>query len=143
MTNSSLFKGLLAGLLVMVLQACSQGPAELTAAPLGDRSVLEDLADAYTEVSNGKLAASPMTLPGDKRKQFLEEVFAAAGFSYSLTLSGMASEQFDKNQKLHRDLADLVLMPHRNQRNPRVAMDRIYTAQELQDIAVIERSFNM
>jgi len=133
----------LAALALLWLQACSQEPGELVAAPLGDQSVLEALADAYTSVSDSKLATSPMSLPADKRKEFVTEVFASAGYSYDLTLKAMASQQFDKNNKLHRDMADLALMPHRNQRSPNIALDRVYTAEELQDIAVIERSFKM
>ncbi len=143
MTNLKPIKFLAALLLILVLQACSDEPRELVAVPLGDRAALQTLADAYTSLSDLKLTASPSIMPADKRKQFLIEVFTKAGYSYGLTLRQMAGAEFDKNRKLHRDLADLVLMPHRNQRGTRVAMDRIYSGEELQDVAVIERAFNM
>lgn len=123
------------------LAGCSKEPTELTAAPLGQRPVLESLADAYTAVSNEKLATSPMNLPGEERKRFVEEVFARSGYSYSETLHRMAEEGIDKTNQLHVDLAELVLMPHRNPRFPLELTD-IYSAQELQDVAVVERQLN-
>lgn len=142
MFKQKTIKFLAALALLCGLQACSDDTRELTAAPLGERAVLQTLADAYTSLSNHKLAASPSSMPADKRKKFLNEMFTDAGYNYSLTLKLMASKGFDKNNKLHRDMAELVLMPHRNQRGVRMAIDRIYSAEELQDIAVIERLLN-
>lgn len=123
------------------LVGCSNEPAELTAAPLGQRPVLESLADSYTAVSNEKLSTSPMNLPGKERKHFVEEVFARSGYSYSKTLHRMAQDGIDKTNQLHVDLAELVLMPHRSPRFPLELTD-IYSAQELQDVAVVERQLN-
>ncbi len=128
--------GLLGGL--VLLTACSQSPSEMGPATLGDRAVLERLADSYTSISDGTLSVSPMSLPGDERRRFLEKVFQDAGYDYGLTLAALA-DGLDKNNKLHRDLAELAMMPHTKAKYP---MDpaEIYSSQELQLIAKIERA---
>lgn len=132
----------LVGLLVLaLLSACSSDPQSLDAAPLGERAVLESLAEAYTEISNQKLSVSPMSLPGEERKRFVEQVFTRSGYSYSKTLHRMAQAGLDSRNQLHVDMAELVLMPHRNPRFPLELTD-IYSAQELQDVAVVERQLN-
>ncbi len=126
---------------LMWLSACSNEPAELSAAPLGQRPVLESLAEAYTAVSSENLSTSPKSLPGEERKRFVERVFERAGYSYSKTLHQMAGAAFDPANQLHVDMAELVLMPHRN---PRFALELtdVYSSQELQDVAVVERQLN-
>ena len=129
--------------MVLLLGACSdESPQVLTPAPLGDRAVLQKLADAYTELSDEKLAVSPMNLLADERHDFVTQVFARAGYSYSATLSELASDAFDKNNPLHRDMAELVLMPHHDQRLATMKPAEIYTSEELMDVAVIERKLN-
>jgi len=123
---------------VLLLAACSNEPAELTAAPLGERAALESLAASYTTISDERLSVSPMSLNGEDRKKFVTKVFASSGYSYTKTLRQLVETGLDKSNKLHVDMAELVLMPHRNPRHP-VDLDAIYSAQELQDIAVIER----
>jgi len=132
----------LAVLMVMLLGACSNEPADLTAVPLGDRSALESLADSYRAVSEKTLSVSPKSLPGDERRHFLGLVFKRSGYSYSKTLHEMAEKGIDKKDQLQVDLAELVLMPHRNLSIPTELTD-IYSGQELQDVAVVERQLNM
>ncbi len=127
---------------VLMLAACSNEPAELTAAPLGERKVLESLAASYTTISDERLSISPMSLNGEDRKKFVTKVFVNSGYSYAMTMRAMAETGFDKSNKLHVDMAELVLMPHRNPRHP-VDLSAIYSTQELQDIAVIERQLKM
>ncbi len=129
-------------MLALLLLACSNEPAELRAAPLGDRAVLESLADSYTRVSDEQLSVSPMNMAGEDRKKFVERVFADSGYSYSKTLHQMALDGIQKSNQLHVDMAELVLMPHRSPRYPVELID-LYSAQELQDIAVVERQLNM
>jgi hypothetical protein len=132
----------LAVLMVMLLGACSNEPANLTAAPLGDRSALESLADSYRKVSEKTLSTSPHSLPGDERRHFVELVFKRSGYSYTKTLHEMAEKGIDKKDQLQVDLAELVLMPHRDLSIPTELTD-IYSGQELQDVAVVERQLNM
>ena len=127
--------------LALILAACSNEPADLKAAPLADRTVLESLAASYTAISDKKLSVSPMSMNGEDRKKFVVEVFANSGFSYSKTLAQMAETGIDKTNQLHVDMTELVLMPHRNPRFP-VDLSDIYSTQELQNIAVIERQLN-
>ncbi len=134
--------GLLCALAVMLLLGCSNEPAELKAAPLGERSVLQELADSYTAVSDEQLSVSPMSLPGEDRKKFVVKVFNKSGYSYRETLRQLAANGIDKTNQLHVDMAELVLMPHRNPRYPMELLD-VYSADELQDVAVIERQLNM
>lgn len=126
----------------LLLAACSNEPAELTAAPLGDRAVLESLAASYTRVSDQMLSVSPMSLDGEERKRFVIKVFADSGYSYDKTLKQMAETGIDKKNKLHVDMTELVLMPHRHPRFP-VDLEALYSIEERQDIAVIERQLKM
>lgn len=134
--------GLLCVLAVLLLLGCSNEPADLKAAPLGERSVLEELAQAYTAISDEQLTVSPTSLPGEDRKKFVELVFVKSGYSYRETLRQMATSGINNTNQLHVDMAELVLMPHRNPRYPMELMD-VYSADELQDVAVIERQLNM
>ena len=133
----------LMGLMVVValFSGCSGTPEATQPAPLGDKAALEKLASSWEKVSSEKLSISPSGLPGDERKKFLEQVFADAGYSYTATLKQLATQNIDKSNKLHTDLVDLVLLPHHG---PRVPMDPadIYTVEELQAVAVIERELN-
>lgn len=127
----------MATVFAFMLGACG-GADTLVAAPLGEKAVLENLAEAYTEVSDSRLQMSPKTLIGKDRYDFVVRVFAEAGYDYSATLRGMAAEGLDNNNALHKDLAELALMPHRNQSAP-VQPASIYSSDELMDIAILER----
>ncbi|MFC1751167.1 hypothetical protein ACFL2V_20475 [Pseudomonadota bacterium] len=122
-----------------LLGGCSGSDAELKVAPLGDRAVLEALAESWKGISEAKVGVSPSQLAGDQRRHFLGEVFADAGYDYSKTLYAMAANGVDKNNKLHNDMVDLVLMPHRNQRVQIDPAD-IYSMDELKAVAAIERA---
>lgn len=126
---------------VVLFSGCSSKPALPVAAPLGDNAVLEKLAASWEKLSDNRLAVSPASLPGDGRKEFLERVFKDAGYDYSATLKQMASQAFDKNNKLYSDMAELLLLPHRNAQVP---MDpaQYYSIEELQAVAALERALN-
>ena len=128
---------LMMGLAVMLSTGCSNDERAFAAAPLGDRPALETLADAYTDVSNKRLTVSPMTLHGKDRRDFLVRVFNEAGYDYSATLRVLAMD-YDKTDKLHKDMAELVLMPHRNL-TIKSQPAEIYLPAELMDIATLER----
>ncbi len=130
---------LLLSMVFLGMVACGDYGAKV-AAPLGDKAALEKLADAYRAVEESQqLGGSPLSLPPEKRKKFIELVFAEGGYSYSATLHSLGQSVtqgklnvIDQNIK---DLAELLLVPHRA-----VATDleSIYSAQELQDIRAIE-----
>lgn len=126
---------------VVVLSGCSSKPEAPVAAPLADQAVLEKLAASWEKVSSDKLSVSPASLPGNERKKFIEQVFTDAGYSYSATLKQLAGSSFDKGSKMYVDMAELLLLPHRN---PQVLMDPadIYTIEELQAVAALERALN-
>ncbi len=126
---------------VVLLSGCNSKPATPVAAPLGDNAVLEKLASAWEKLSDTRLAVSPASLPGDGRKQFLEQVFAEAGYDYSATLKQLASQPLDKGNQTYIDMAELLLLPHRNAQVP---MDpaEYYSIEELQAVAALERALN-
>ncbi len=126
----------------VMVTACSQSPENLVPAPLGERAVLERLADAYTALSDKKLGVSPMSLLGDERHKFVTEVFAQAGYDYSATLRALAMGEFDRSNELHNDMVELLLMPHRSQTLVKMQPAEIYTSEELMDVAAIERMLN-
>lgn len=128
-------------LLSALLVACGNEPKTLTPAPLGDRMVLEKLAKSWEKISNENLNTTPMSLPGDQRKRFVEMVFTDNGYSYSATLHALATQNFDKSNQVYIDMAELVLMPHRNPKIPMEPAD-IYEPAELLDVAAIERVLN-
>jgi len=83
---------------------------ERQAAPLGNKEVLESLADAYRNVS-AKLPASPGGLTHKGKRAFLETVFKNAGYDYQTTLLHIAGKDFNPEIQYHKDLAELVLLP--------------------------------
>ncbi|MBI3773153.1 MAG: hypothetical protein HY272_10710 [Gammaproteobacteria bacterium] len=134
-------KTIISILLGVLLVACGGEPKTLIPAPLGDQAALEKLAKSWEKVSNENLSTTPMSLPGDQRKRFIEMIFTDNGYSYSATLHTLATQKFDKSNKAYVDMAELVLMPHRNPKIPMEAAD-IYKPAELLDVAVIERALN-
>lgn len=143
--NRSKYTQVLAVLVMMsglLLGACSSAPDDLKAAPLGERAVLESLAESFTAISDERLSVSPMSMTGEDRKKFVVQVFARSGYSYEMTLTKMAKEGVDVRNQLHVDMAELLLMPHRSSRFP-VELTDLYSSAELQAIAVVERQLNM
>lgn len=128
-------------LAALLLSGCSGKPDAAVAVPLGDHAALEKLAKSWEKVAQQRVGVSPASLPGDERKKFLVMVFEDAGYDYGATLKQMAAKGFDKSDKNQNDLAELVTLPHRDQR---VLMDpaQIYSGEELQAIAAIERVRN-
>ena len=83
---------------------------ERHAAPLGNKEVLEKLADAYRNVS-ARLPTSPGGLTQKGKRAFIESVFKNAGYDYQATLLHIASKDFNPKIQYHKDLAELVLFP--------------------------------
>ncbi len=124
--------------LLLSMVACSDNSTKV-AAPLGDKAALEKLAKAYRIIEEKQqLDGSPLTLPPDQRKKFIEMVFAEGGYNYSATLHTLAENKLNVIDQNIKDMAELLLIPHRASA---MAMEDIYNAQELKDIRVIESKF--
>ena len=127
----------IASLLLSVVACDNHGPK--VAAPLGDKATLEKLAKAYRTIEESqKLDGSPLSLAPEKRKKFIEMVFAEGGYSYPATLHSLAENKLNVIDQNVKDMAELLLLPHHA---TATAMEDIYSAQELKDIRVIESKF--
>ncbi|MFZ5594757.1 MAG: hypothetical protein ACOY4D_10985 [Pseudomonadota bacterium] len=125
----------LAALLAAGISAC-EGQRPMTAAPLGDETALQKLATAYRAVEEQEhLGMPPANLPPEKRKKFVDMVFAQAGYSYAATLDKLAAGNANLAEKNIRDMAELLLMPHRGSS---MALEEIYSAEEVKDIRALE-----
>lgn len=124
--------------LLLSMVACSDNSTKV-AAPLGDKAALEKLAKAYRIIEEKQqFDGSPLSLPPDQRKKFIEMVFAEGGYNYSATLHTLAENKLNVIDQNIKDMAELLLIPHRASA---MAMEDIYNAQELKDIRVIESKF--
>lgn len=125
---------ILATVLATILAGC--GPAAPAhPAPLGDYATLEKLASAYTEVGE-QYPMQPRMLPPPGRLEFIRKVFASAGFDYTATLAALARQGIDPGNKEHRDLAELVLLPH--QGLAVAERETLYSSTEQEYIRAIE-----
>ncbi len=93
------------------LFSCSQEET-LAPAPVGQRAVLEELAEAYEKIAR-QVEGNPRQLPPEERLRFVRFVFKEAGYDYQATLQAMAASPLDPMDTLQRDLAELLLLPHR------------------------------
>lgn len=124
---------LIARLLLLLLltlplfTACSDKP-QGKAAPLGDHAVLEQLAGAYRSVLQ-EYPMSPRSMAPKGRLEFVRRVFATAGFDYDATLQAMAQGGVQVTNQDHRDLAELLFLPHQGVAEESWA--DIYTPEEL------------
>ena len=121
---------------VVLLSACSTADKPGKPAPIGDKAVLQHLADEYTKLAQ-KVTVSPMRLSPSDRKDFVVKVFAASGYSYSSTLHRMAEGGWDVNDQNARDLVQLLFMPHADIR-PSQGLEGVYTQQEMADVRKIQ-----
>ena len=124
-------------LILPIIVACEQKKAG-TAAPLNDIATLEKLAQAYKEVAE-QFPVNPVNLAPNVRRKFVEQVFSSAGFGYSETLTSLSLVKKENITKLHRDMQELLFMPH--YRLQQDSMKDIYTEQELLTIQKITTNF--
>jgi len=115
----------------MLLLACSDNA--LKPAPVGEYTVLEELASAYRATSE-QYPMQPQAMPPEGRRDFLTQVFMQAGYSYSATLLALADAEVVMTNQDHRDLVDLLLLPGKGISDTELAT--IYSADEL---AVVRR----
>lgn len=103
---------------------------------LGDRAALERLAKAFENLSKD-IRLSPSSLRPDKKKDFVIRVFNQAGYNYQLTLKHVATG-FKKEEKLHKDLVELLFFAHERGWRPSKMSD-IYNEEELKYINKIQK----
>ena len=128
---------LFAGTLLIWLAGCTaQAPG--IAAPLGDNAALEKLARAYEKTSEA-IHVSPVKLKPEARRKFVEQVFRESGYGYSETLLELAKIQPATINQLHRDMKDLLFMPHYGVNFEETK--QIYSETELKAIATIKKNF--
>lgn len=97
---------------VTSVSACTDSSdSDFPATPLGDNHVLEKLADAYRKESD-RLPGSLSFVTPKVKKKFVREIFKRAGFSYNKTLLVLANSDRHNITKLHKDLAELLALPH-------------------------------
>lgn len=120
--------------LCLALVACGQQlPA--TPAPPGDYAALEKLAAAYRRVG-ADYPVQPQSMRPAGRKEFVQRVFQSAGYDYSASLLALAGQGLDAANQEQRDLAQLLLLPHRGL--DREATRELYSSEELAAIQAIE-----
>ena len=89
------------------LSACDKPAGQ--AAPVGDHAVLEQLAEAY-RVTAQQFPVAVQGMKPEGKRQFVEQVFAHAGYDYPATLAALAAN-LDATNPDHRDLAELLVLP--------------------------------
>ncbi len=113
-------------LAILGLMACDDEKQQ--GVPIGNYAALEQLATAYRKVGE-KYPVQPQAMPAKGRKEFLNEVFMRAGYSYSATLIAVGQSATDGSNKEQRDLVELLLLPVKGVSNE-VRAD-LYTDDEL------------
>ena len=119
----------------LLLLACQPAPSSQAAA-LGDYATLEQLAQAFREVS-ANYPVQPRSMPPTGRRQFVQQVFAAAGYDYTATLEAVARATVDVSDQHQRDLLDLLFLPH--QGIAPADWEAVYSARELEALRSIQR----
>ena len=120
-----------------ILAGCEPKKAG-TPAPLNDIATLEILAKTYKEVSD-QFPVNPVNLAPKMRRKFVEQVFSDAGFGYTETLTSLAQVKKENITKLHRDMQELLFLPHYSLQLDSVR--DIYSEQELKTIQTITTRF--
>ncbi len=124
-----------------MLAACGYNKSDPTdPAPIGDKATLQKLADSYNKLAD-KFPRSPMELPPDERKAFVEQVFINAGYSYDATLHELATANIDFSKKDVTDLVQLLTMPQRNTDSSN-DVKSIYSPAELKDMIALQNRMN-
>ena len=131
------YTGLIVTLLFWVM-GC-QPHATPTYAPLNNQDVLQNLATAYKKQAE-PLPLNPLALAPLQRKKFVKRVFAEAGYDYTSTLLQLALVDPGSISLLHKDMRDLLFLPHYGVKFEEVKS--IYSAQELSAISKIKQHFH-
>jgi len=105
-------------------------------APLNSQDVLQKLANAYKKQAE-PLPMNPLTLTPTQRKKFVKIVFSEAGYDYTSTLIHLAEIDPSSVNQLHKDMRDLLFLPHYGVNFQEVKS--IYTEQERTAIDKIKK----
>jgi hypothetical protein len=103
--------------------------------PKGSEGALQELAETYQRLAEG-YPTNPLNQPPSERRHFVERVFGDAGYDYAATLFNLAESGLDSGNTLHKDLAQLVLLPTTGLATEDVA--KIYNAREMAAIAKLQ-----
>ena len=137
MIDSNPFRLTIILMLFFAFSGCGD-KTQMPAAPLGKKQTLENLADAYRKTAS-QLSMSPTHLTPVKRRQFLEQVFSQAGYSYSDTLTALSSIEKSSINQHHKDLKQLLYLPHYDKKYQ--AISDIYSEEEIRTIKKIDQIF--
>ncbi len=118
-------------LALLNITACSRG--DLPPSPIGDKAVLEKLANAFRDEAN-RFAWSPRDQTPSSKRDFVENVFAAAGYNYDKTLAHLAANKLESGNQLHRDLVELVFYPTNG-----ISQDDIAKIYDDNEVAAIQK----
>jgi len=116
--------------------SCGNSDLEYPAAEPGDLKTLQRLADSYTQLS-GQLEASPIMLRPQARKKFIVRVFNHVGLSYHKSLIKLGNSEISLISKNHRDLAQLLRLPHYGQADS--IKKELYDKEELNALDKMEK----
>jgi hypothetical protein len=116
----------LLGVISIACQPTNQSPA-----PLGERQALEKLAGVYDRLSQ-RLPISPSGLTPQGKLKFVHDVFKKAGYDYNATLNALAQTPSQTVNSYHKDMTELLFMPHRGL--SRQDMETLYSKEELENI---------
>lgn len=133
-TRHTVYLALLVVILLSAAAACTN-TGSYGAAPLGDKATLEKLADAYRNISDN-LPVTPTNLSPADRRKFLGQVFNRAGYDYPSTLLALAKVQTPQVNQNHKDLKQLLYLPHFDKRLE--ALSEIYQPDEIAAITAID-----
>lgn len=126
--------GILLIFLLLIFNSGCEPQKKGVAAPLNEVASLEKLAAAYEKLSE-QVPVSPVNLAPKARKKFVVQVFEEAGYGYSETLTSLSKVNRNQITKLHRDIQELLFLPHYGFQ--RDIIKEIYTEQEQRDIELI------
>jgi len=126
---------------MFLISGCSENSnqASIKPVPLGDKQALEQIAIAYRAATD-KLMTSPNGLRPKGKRLFIENVFLQAGYNYNSTLLKMVDSGFNSKTQLHKDLAELVLLPQTGVHI--TELDSFNTELEIEAIIYLQNKLN-
>ena len=133
-----LFHSIIKWILLFTIAGCN-GHSSAVPAPAGDKTVLEKLAASYQKLSE-QLPSRPSSLTPAGKRKFVEQVFAEAGYDYTTPLLAMADGGLDPANQLHRDLVELLFLPHAGM--ARENFSNIYSSSEIRAIERIQAAID-
>lgn len=132
--SAALFVGTI--FILLATSACDHQKPKPAA--LAEHAVLEQLAEAYNSVGE-RYPMQPQAMPPKGRKEFLDQVFSQAGYSYSASLSALAQSDVEKTNPNQRDLAELLLLPARGLLD--ADLSPLFTADELSAVRKLRANY--